>query len=132
MIFILLAFPSISFIHPFLPHSCYMPYPSHSPWLYHSRYTWKRVQVMKLIMQLSSTSCHFISLRFRTMISHQRPLSIIYDFLSLTNSTLYCCLILINPSIKNVYPFRCHLIHIRLPVLPLHLPYVLRFLPPLP
>jgi hypothetical protein len=35
---------------PLLPHSCYMPCPSHLPWLYHSNYTWRRVQVMKLIM----------------------------------------------------------------------------------
>jgi hypothetical protein len=29
------------------PHSCYMPYQSHPPWLDHSNYTWRRVQVMK-------------------------------------------------------------------------------------
>jgi hypothetical protein len=28
---------------PFLPHSCYMPRPSHPPWLDHSNYTWRRV-----------------------------------------------------------------------------------------
>jgi hypothetical protein len=34
-----------------LPHSCYMPCSSHPPWLHHSNYTWRRVQVMKpLIM----------------------------------------------------------------------------------
>jgi hypothetical protein len=39
-----------------------MPCPSHTPWLDHSNYTWRRVQVMKLlIMQLSPTSRHFIS-----------------------------------------------------------------------
>jgi hypothetical protein len=37
---------------PLLPHSCYMPCPSHHPWLDHS--VWRRVQVMKLlIMQFS-------------------------------------------------------------------------------
>jgi hypothetical protein len=47
-----------------LPHSCYIPCPSHSPWFHHSNYTWRRVQVMKLlIMQFSPTSCHFIPLR---------------------------------------------------------------------
>jgi hypothetical protein len=36
-----------------LPHSCYIPFPSH-PWLDHSNYTWKSVQVMKfLIIQFS-------------------------------------------------------------------------------
>jgi hypothetical protein len=36
------------------PHSCYMPCPSHPPWLDNSNYTWRRVQVMKLlIMQFS-------------------------------------------------------------------------------
>jgi hypothetical protein len=41
-----------------------MPRPSHPPWLGHSNYTWRRVQVMKLlIMQFSPTSCLFISFR---------------------------------------------------------------------
>jgi hypothetical protein len=31
------------------PHSCYMPCPSHHPWL-HSNYTWRRVQVMELLI----------------------------------------------------------------------------------
>jgi hypothetical protein len=58
---------------PLLPHSCYMPCPSHPPWLDHSNYIWRRVQVMKLlIMQFSSTSCHFIQ-----MIHY---LSLCYDF----------------------------------------------------
>jgi hypothetical protein len=36
----------------------------HLPSLGRSNYTWRRVQVMKLlIMQFSTTSCHFISLR---------------------------------------------------------------------
>jgi hypothetical protein len=35
---------------PPLPHSCYMPCPSHPPWLDHSNYTWRRVQVMKLLI----------------------------------------------------------------------------------
>jgi hypothetical protein len=40
---------------------CYTPCPSHPPWLDHSNYTWRRVQVMKLVvMQFSPTSCHFI------------------------------------------------------------------------
>jgi hypothetical protein len=40
-----------------------MPCTSHPSWLDHSNYTWRRVQVMKLlIMQFSPTSCHFISL----------------------------------------------------------------------
>jgi hypothetical protein len=33
---------------PILPHSCYIPYPSHPPWLDHSNYTRRRVQVMQL------------------------------------------------------------------------------------
>jgi hypothetical protein len=56
---------------PLLPHSCYMPYPSHPPWLDYSNYTWRRVQVMKyLIMQFSSTSHHFISLRYKYSPQH--------------------------------------------------------------
>jgi hypothetical protein len=34
---------------PFLFHSCYMPCPSHRPWLDHSNYAWRRVQAMKLV-----------------------------------------------------------------------------------
>jgi hypothetical protein len=34
---------------PPLPPSCYMPFPSHPPWLDHSNYTWRRVQVLKLL-----------------------------------------------------------------------------------
>jgi hypothetical protein len=43
--------------------SGYMTCPPHPPWLDHSNYTWRRVQIMKLlIMQFSPTSCHFTSL----------------------------------------------------------------------
>jgi hypothetical protein len=41
-----------------LPHSCYRPHLSHPSWLDHSNYTWRRVQVKKLlIIQFSPTSC---------------------------------------------------------------------------
>jgi hypothetical protein len=30
---------------PLLAHSCYMPCPSHPPWLYHSNFTWRRVKL---------------------------------------------------------------------------------------
>jgi hypothetical protein len=33
-----------------LPYSYYMPYPFQSPWLDYSNYTWRRVQVMKLLI----------------------------------------------------------------------------------
>jgi hypothetical protein len=33
-----------------LAHSCYIPCPSHPPWLDHSNYTWRRVKVMKLLI----------------------------------------------------------------------------------
>jgi hypothetical protein len=56
---------SLSLVHiPSSPRSCYMTCPSHPPWLDHSNYIWRRVQVMKLLtMQFSLTSCHFIFLR---------------------------------------------------------------------
>jgi hypothetical protein len=57
----LLWLSPISYMHPSLPLSCYMPCPSHSLWLDHSNYIWRRIQVMKLLsMQFSPTSCHFI------------------------------------------------------------------------
>jgi hypothetical protein len=60
----LLAFSPTSYMHSSSPHSCYMPCPSHPPWLDNSNYTWRTIQVMKLlIMQLPPTSYHFIPLR---------------------------------------------------------------------
>jgi hypothetical protein len=52
------GFPTISYMHSYSHHSCYMPRSSHPSWLHHSNYTWRRVQVMKF----SPTSCHFIPL----------------------------------------------------------------------
>jgi hypothetical protein len=37
-------------MHSSSPHLCYMSYPSHPPWLDYSNYTWKRVEVMKLLI----------------------------------------------------------------------------------
>jgi hypothetical protein len=43
--------------------------PSHPSWLDHSNYTWRRVQVMMLlIMQFSPTSCLFKSLNINKRI----------------------------------------------------------------
>jgi hypothetical protein len=39
-----------------LRHSCYIPWPSHTPWLDRSNYTWRRVQVMKLVIMLIQQS----------------------------------------------------------------------------
>jgi hypothetical protein len=47
---------------PSYPRECYMPWPSHPPLRDHSNYTWRRVQVMKLIMQFSPAYRHFVSL----------------------------------------------------------------------
>jgi hypothetical protein len=67
----LLAFPPISYVHSSSPHSCYMLFQSHPPWLDHSNYTWRRVQVMKLlVMQFSPTSRHFVSLRSKYSPQH--------------------------------------------------------------
>jgi hypothetical protein len=50
-----------------------MPSQSHPPWLDH--YTWRRVQIMKLlIMQFSPTSRHFIPLRSKSALRPGRPL----------------------------------------------------------
>jgi hypothetical protein len=44
----------MSYMHAFSSHSCYMPSPSHPPWLDHSNYVWRGVQVMELLtMQFS-------------------------------------------------------------------------------
>jgi hypothetical protein len=53
-----LVFQMVSFLLDFLPisympssslHSCYMPRPCNPPWLDHSNYTWRRVEIMKLL-----------------------------------------------------------------------------------
>jgi hypothetical protein len=50
----LLAFSSISHMNSCSSHTFYIPCPSHPPWLDHSNYTWRRVQVMELlVMQFS-------------------------------------------------------------------------------
>jgi hypothetical protein len=55
------GFPTkILYAFLFFSHSCYMSCTSHPPWLDNSNYTWWTVQVMKLLMQLSPTSYHFI------------------------------------------------------------------------
>jgi hypothetical protein len=46
----LLAFHQYPICIPLLRYSCYLPYPSHPPWLDHSNYTWRRVQVMNLLI----------------------------------------------------------------------------------
>jgi hypothetical protein len=48
---------------PFLPHLRYMSRPPQPPRLYNSVYTWRRVQIMQLlVMQFSPSSYHFIRL----------------------------------------------------------------------
>jgi hypothetical protein len=66
------GFPTnILYIYSASPHSCYMPCSSHPPWLDHSNCTWRRVQVMKLlIMQFSPILHHFISLRCKYSPQH--------------------------------------------------------------
>jgi hypothetical protein len=56
---------------PLRPHSSYVPCQSHPPWLGHSNYIGRRVQVMKLlIIQFSPVSRHFISLRSKYSPQH--------------------------------------------------------------
>jgi hypothetical protein len=67
----LLAFPPQSCMHSSSPHACCMPCHSLLPWLDRSNYTWRRVQVTKLlIMQFSPTCYRFIPLRSRYSLRH--------------------------------------------------------------
>jgi hypothetical protein len=60
----------ITYTTRFASHSCYMPRPSH-PRLDHSNYTWRRVQITKLlVMQFSPLSCQLIPLRSRHVPQH--------------------------------------------------------------
>jgi hypothetical protein len=70
------GFPIIFYMHSSSSMLC----PSHPPWFNNSNYTWRRVQVMKLlIMQFSPTSCQFIPLRFKY--SPQRPVLTYPEFI---------------------------------------------------
>jgi hypothetical protein len=66
----LLASPPKSYMHLSSLHACYMPHPSHSHSLDHSNYTWRRVQVMKLIIMQFSPTYHFIPLRSKYSPQH--------------------------------------------------------------
>jgi hypothetical protein len=53
---------TLTYLHFFSSHPCYVPCPSHLPSRDHTNCTWRRVQIMKLlIMQLSPPSRHYIS-----------------------------------------------------------------------
>jgi hypothetical protein len=45
-----------------LPHTCYMPCPSHPAWLDHSNYIWRRVRIMELIIRRFSTTSYYFTL----------------------------------------------------------------------
>jgi hypothetical protein len=58
----------------FFLHSCYMPRKFHTPLIDHSHYTWRKVQIMKLlVMQFSPPFRRFIPLRSK--ISSSAPCS---------------------------------------------------------
>jgi hypothetical protein len=59
-----LAFPPIIYTRSSSPHSCYEAFPSHLPRLDYSTYTWRRVQITKLlVVQFSLFSRDLIPLR---------------------------------------------------------------------
>jgi hypothetical protein len=64
------AYPTNIYMHSSAPHSYYMSCPSRPPWLHHSNYTWRTVQMKLLITKFSPTSCHFISLRSKYSSQH--------------------------------------------------------------
>jgi hypothetical protein len=78
-------FPTISYMQASSSHLCYMTCLSQPPWLDHSNYTWRIVQLMKLlIMEFFPISHQFISLRSKYSPLHpqstflpwcQRPIS---------------------------------------------------------
>jgi hypothetical protein len=48
-----------------LPHSCYMSYPSHTPWFDHCNFTRQTVRVTKLLsMQFSPISRHYLRFKY--------------------------------------------------------------------
>jgi hypothetical protein len=58
------GFPTNNLYALFSPNSCYIPSPFHPHRLDYSNYTWRRVQITKLlVMQFSPFSTHLIPLR---------------------------------------------------------------------
>jgi hypothetical protein len=55
---------------PPLPHSWYMPCPSHPPCLNRSSYTWRRVQVMKLLIMQFTSSLFSPNILLNTLFSN--------------------------------------------------------------
>jgi hypothetical protein len=87
----LLAFPPIAYMHYSSPNSCYISCPSHPPLLDHSNYTWRRVQVVKLlIMQFSPTFRHLISTDL-PIGSLQIGLFLVMEWLSLWKKETVAC-----------------------------------------
>jgi hypothetical protein len=69
-----LSLPLLTYTNFLPPYSFYMPCPSHSPWFGDSNYTWRRGQVMKLLVtQFSPLPSLSISLQSKYI--SQRPFS---------------------------------------------------------
>jgi hypothetical protein len=94
--------------------SCYIPCSSHSPWLRHSNYTWKRVHVMKHYFSVFSNllSLHLSSVQifFSTPCSHTPSVYIppliqfiltSYDFWKKWISELNSVRVFVNYTYKN-------------------------------
>jgi hypothetical protein len=73
-----------------------MPCSSHPHWLDHSNYTWRTVQVMKLlIMQFSPTSYHFIPLWSKyspqhPALKHPQPTQSMMQAFWFAGPTIHC------------------------------------------
>jgi hypothetical protein len=69
------CFSHTNFIHsPLFPQTCYLPCPSHPPWLHHYNYTSQRVEAMELlIVHVCPASSYFIPLRSEQFPQHPVP-----------------------------------------------------------
>jgi len=65
------GFPTVTLqLRIYLPRSCYMPRPSHSPLFCHPSNTWWRAQSMKLFITKSISLCYFLLLRIKYPSQH--------------------------------------------------------------
>jgi hypothetical protein len=60
---------------PLLPHLCYMPCPSHPPWLDNSNYTWRRVQVTDQLLWIKIIGSKFHSVDTESSRLYWSPLT---------------------------------------------------------